>query len=209
LSALQILADALRDQAITRPISEAIDRGDLGTAAAEVRRLADQLDALSEDARREFGDNMQEAADKIDNGFPALTAPLEKGNEALDAGDLGEANEALEELAEVLDNLDDQPPDPPSSPPEEPEEQSQSEPEEEERLPIDAQDLELETEPEQQEQVLQPSELNSQTNEESDSEPPFSKQPLNLSDDDLGPDPLTYPWEKRDIIRQYFTPSGD
>ena len=44
---LQILADALRDQAVTHSIAEAIDRNDLEEAAEELRRLADRLDDLS------------------------------------------------------------------------------------------------------------------------------------------------------------------
>lgn len=200
-SALEILADALRDQAITRSISENIDRGDLHAAATDVRRLADRLDNLSEDARREFGDNMQEAADKIGDATPELTRPLEKGNQTLDAGDLRGAAEALEELAEVLDNLDDQ--DPP------PEEQSDPpEPPEEERLPGEGEDLELESDQDLEEKVLQPSELGEQDNQDTSDMPPFSRQPLNPPSDDLGPDPLTYPWEKRNIIRDYFTPSA-
>jgi hypothetical protein len=34
---------------------------------------------------------------------------------------------------------------------------------------------------------------------------PFARQSAN-SAGDLGPDPLAYPWEKRDVIRRYFTP---
>ena len=212
MSALQILADALRDHSVTRSISEAIDRGDLPTAATDVRRVADQLDNLSEDARRRLGDDMQKAADNIGDGAPDLTQPLEKGNQALDTGDLRGAAEALEELADVLDNIDE----PPPSALEEPEKQEQEndnspqQSPEEERLPIDGQDLELESGSNLEDQILQPSQLNNQNNSERTSDkPPFAKQPLNPPSDDLGPDPLTYPWEKRNIVREYFTPSED
>ena len=61
--ALQILADALRDQALTRSVAEAIDRDDLAQAAEDLRRLADQLGDVSKAARDELGDNLQEAAE--------------------------------------------------------------------------------------------------------------------------------------------------
>ncbi len=223
LSALQILADEFRDQAVTRSIAEDIDRADFGNAAAETRRLADQLEDLSKAAQQELGNNMQAAADKIGEGISDLTDPLEKGNQALDNDDLTEAGQALEELAQFLDSIDDDLPEsPPQSsepPPEEKQEQpgevdeeGESQinlppPEEDERLPNEGEDLELESESDLDEQVLQPSELEVNNNDETASDDPFSRQPLNPPSDELGPDPLIYPWEKRDIIRQYFTPS--
>ncbi len=223
-SALQILADALRDQAVTRSIADAIDRNDLGQAAAETRRLADQLNDLSEDARRQLGDNLQKAADNIGDGAPNLTEPLEKGNQALDAGNLMSASQALEELAEVLDSLDETMPESNQPEPEqEPEEiepleaeQNQSAesdntaesqpPEEDERLPVDDRPFELESDPDLEDKVLQPSELGDQSGEEGNLASPFTRQSITTSSDELGPDPLIYPWEKRDVIRQYFTP---
>jgi len=79
--------------------------------------------------------------------------------------------------------------------------------EEEERLPIDGDPLELESDADLEDHVLQPSELDAQTDDDRrTSDSPFARQPLNAPSDDLGPDPLSYPWDKRDIIRQYFTP---
>jgi len=238
-AALQALADALRDQAVTRAISEAIDRGDLEGAAAETRRLVDRLDELSEQAQQELGDNLQEAADNIGGTVPSLTNPLQRGNQALEAGNLEGAGEALEQLAETLDAIAEstlESGQPEAS--EESQEAGQAEGgeseeegqeaaeegegsgdgagsggsgeqglgEEEERLPIDGQPLELEGESDVEERVLQPSELDAPAGDEQTTDSPFARQPLNAPSDDLGPDPLTYPWEKREIIRQYFTP---
>lgn len=232
---LQILADALRDQAATHAISEAIDRDDLPGAAEELRRLADRLDGLSDNAHRELGDSMQEAADKIGGDAPNITEPLERGNQALDSNNLTGAGQALDDLAQVLEDLDQDRPDSgqaesnESNQPEQTEqsgevqESAQEEGgagggtgeggnsnqqlgEEEERLPIDGQPLELESDETPEERVLQSSELDAQAGQERTSDSPFTRQPLNASGDELGPDPLTYPWEKRDIIRQYFTP---
>jgi hypothetical protein len=77
---------------------------------------------------------------------------------------------------------------------------------EEERLAVEGQPLELESDPAQEERVLQPAELTAQAGDERTQDSPFARQPANRNPGDLGPDPLAYPWEKRDVIRRYFTP---
>lgn len=239
-AALQALADALRDQAASRAISEAIDRGDLGGAAEEMRRLADRLGELSDQAQQELGQSLQEAAENIGGEAPPFTDPLQSGNEALQTGNLPGATQALEDLADLLDTIEEShSPDEAQSESESQSEQpadSGSEPgdsgqgdqqgggdgagegdqggegdqplgEEEKRLPIDGDPLELDSDLDLKDRVLQPSELDAQTDDDRrTSDSPFARQPLNASSDDLGPDPLSYPWDKRDIIRQYFTP---
>ncbi len=230
---LKILADALRDQAVTRAVAEAIDRDDLGGAADELRRLADRLEELSSNAHQELGNSLQEAADKIGGDAPDITDPLQRGKQALDINNMPGASRALDDLAEVLDNLNENSPqsseaeagneseDAGESQEGEPQEAAQEEgggggdgdggssnqplDEEEERLPIDGQPLELESE-ETEQRVLQASELDAEAGEETTEASPFTRQPLNAAGDELGPDPLTYPWEKRDVIRQYFSP---
>ncbi|MCB0208533.1 MAG: hypothetical protein KDJ52_04370 [Anaerolineae bacterium] len=242
-AALQELADALRDQGATRAIAEAIDQGDLGGAAEEMRRLADRLGELSPQAQQALGQSLQEAADNIGGEAPPFTNPLQSGNQSLQTGNLPGATQALEDLAELLDTLDG------SGAPDESQSESEGESEqpgesgesdqpseseesgdqqgggdgagegedsgegdqplgeEEERLPIDGEPLEIESETDIEDRVLQPSELDAETDDDRrTSDSPFARQPLNATGDDLGPDPLSYPWEKRDIIRQYFTP---
>jgi hypothetical protein len=252
--ALEALADALRDQAITRSIAESLDRGDLSGAANELRRLADQLGQLSEQARAGLGQSLQEAAENS-GAPPDLTEPLQSGSSALEQDNLQAAQQALEQLADALESLQEAPQEsaqvqPPNSG--QPQENGQTQensqaqsgenqegqtenqnegnqppPEgsgsgagsgnqegeggdqpasEEERLGVEGQPLELESDPTQAERVLQPAELDAQASGESTQDSPFARQPANRNPGDLGPDPLAYPWEKRDVIRRYFTP---
>lgn len=234
-AALEALAEALRDQAVTRAAAEALDRGDVGEAAQELRRLADQLGELSEDAQQGLGESLQEAADNIGEEVPGLTQPLQSGSTALATDNLPGAGQALEDLAETLEMIDEvmQEGQPESegeagSGEGDPEgegggnasgegagegagdgpggEGDDALGEEEERLPIDGQPLEIESDEELDDRVLQPAELDAEAGDQRTSDSPFARQALNATGDDLGPDPLTYPWEKREIIRQYFTP---
>lgn len=243
---LEALADAMRDQAVTRSIAEALDRGDLGEAAAGLRRLADQLGELSEQARGELGQSLQEAAESVGGNAPDLTEPLQSGSSALSQDNLRAAQQALEQLAEAIESLQEAPQESAQAPPEsggQPQENSESQsgesqeapaeenegdqpPEgggsgagagaegegsdqaasEEERLAVEGQPLELESDEEQEERVLQPAELSAEAGDERTQDSPFARQPANRNPGDLGPDPLAYPWEKRDVIRRYFTP---
>jgi hypothetical protein len=265
--ALEALADALRDLAVTRAAAEAIDRGDLAGAAESLRGLADQLGELSEEARAELGDTLDEAANGVGEQAPGLSQPLQEGSQALGADNLGQAGQALADLAEALEALqeaqeapqetaqapqepqpgeeqsqaqaesgnepaaDTEPPQAgePESPPAEtadeglePAEQppdegdgtgegdgegeGQDQPTEAERLALEGQPLELESDSEQlDEQVLQPAELDAEAGDRLTEDSPFARSSANASTD-LGPDPLTYPWDKREIIRRYFTP---
>lgn len=81
-----------------------------------------------------------------------------------------------------------------------------NQPSEDERLAMEGEPLELESEGESDQQVLQPAELDAQAGDETTQDSPFGRQPANAAASDLGPDPLTYPWEKREVIRKYFTP---
>ena len=239
-AALDALAEALRDQAVTRAAAEAIDQGDLAGAAEELRRVADQLEGLSEEAREELGESMQGAADGMGGDVPGFTGPLQSGSQALDSDNLPGAAQALEELAETLDGLDGQTElgEAGTQPGEEngeaagdsqgeenSEESSEDETgagdgagegedgegndglgEETERMPIDGEPLELEDESDVEERVLQPGELDAEAGDERTEDSPFARQPLNASGEELGPDPLTYPWQQRDVVRKYFTP---
>jgi hypothetical protein len=245
--ALAALADAMRDQAVTRSIAEALDRGDLRAAAAGLRRLADQLGQLSEQARGELGQSLQEAAESVGGNAPDLTEPLQSGSSALSQDNLRAAQQALEQLAEAIESIQETPQESAQAQPAssgQPQENSQSQsgenqeaqaeenqsdqppPEgggsgagagaegegndqpanEEERLAVEGQPLELESDPDQEERVLQPAELTAQAGDERTQDSPFARQPANRNPGDLGPDPLAYPWEKRDVIRRYFTP---
>ena len=84
--------------------------------------------------------------------------------------------------------------------------EEQDQPTEAERLALEGQPLELDSDSEQlDEQVLQPAELDAEAGDSMTEDSPFARGSANASAD-LGPDPLTYPWDKREIIRRYFTP---
>jgi len=230
--ALEALADALRDQAASRDAATAIDQGDLSAAAESLRRLADQLPELSEEAQQALGDALQQAADDIGEGLPGLTEPLAQGSQALEEGDPGQAGQALDELAAALEALEAQPPEIAAQPEPAPtgeetapaaedegesgaepggeagETDNQPDPEpaaEEERLGVEGQPLELEPEDDLDERVLQPAELDAEAGDRRTQDSPFARSGVN-ADNALGPDPLAYPWDKREIIRRYFTP---
>lgn len=236
-AALEALAEALRDQAISRGVAEAIDQGDLAAAAEGLRRLADQLGGLSEEARQELGQSLQEARDAIGGDAPGFSEPLQQGSDSLESGNLPAAGQALEELAQTLEGIqmEPQPGADNQSPSDQPGTQTQGEQQAEgdqangegdgagggsqgegdqpsadaaERLPIDGQPLELESSTDLEDRVLQPSELDAGAGQNRTSDSPFARQPLNAGGDDLGADPLTYPWEKRDVIKRYFTPQN-
>lgn len=248
--ALGALADALRDQAVTRSIAEALDRGDLAGAAAGLRRLADQLGNLSAQARNQLGEALQEAAENAGGNAPNVTEPAQAGSQALSADDLQAAQQALEALAEAIESIAQTPQESAQAEPPEngnpgqqdgqtqanaegegqPQDEGQqpgqsdqpgenggagpgsgegaggSQPSEDERLALEGQPLELESEGELDEQVLQPAELDAQAGDRTAQNSPFGRQPANAAASDLGPDPLTYPWARREVIRKYFTP---
>jgi hypothetical protein len=249
--ALEALAEALRDSALTRAIAEALDRGDLAGAAAELRRLADRLDELSEETQQEVGQALQEAAEGAGGNVPGLTGPLQSGSQALTENNLEAAREALETLADALESLQPSPQEsaqapspgdtpaesaaqpPPGNQSESPQPEAQgtepgagegagqgegegegegengSQPSEAERLAAEGQPLELEeleSDPELEDRVLQPAELSAEAGDQRAENSPFARQSATPSGDDLGPDPLTYPWDKREVVRRYFTP---
>ncbi len=241
-SALEIIADALRDQATSRPVSEAIDEGDYYEAAESLRRLADQLNDISSNSRQELGGSLQQAADEIGDSGPEFTVPLEAGSEALAEDDIVGGGQALEDLAEVIESLAETSQEPtetnemekqeepseteqvepedgeaqqaeeePPPPPEESEEESEEPPpppqeeSDEEQEPHDEEPLEIESDFELEDRTLEKAELDAEAGENLTQDSPFARQPLD-SPGDLGPDPLTYPWEKREVIRDYFTP---
>jgi hypothetical protein len=248
--ALEALADALRDQSATRNTSAAIDQGDLPAAAESLRRLADQLPELSEEARQAVGQAMQQAAGNIGEGVPGLTDPLKQGAAALTEGNQSQAGQALDKLAAALEALTDLPPEiaaqpepAPASeettPAGEPEPNSSPEPApageetakvaesepgnnveadtlpgnepavEAEPLVVEGESLELESESKIEEWVLQPVELDAGAGNGLTQSSPFAGSGVNASNEVLGPDLLTYPLDKRNIIRRYFTPDRD
>jgi hypothetical protein len=193
-SAQQQLGEALQEAAenigenvpnLSQPSAaggNALERGNVQAAGQALEELAEALDSLDQNQV----DTPQAGSDS--SGETGETE-AEQGDGGQEGGDQangggngaggGGAGEGQDELLE----------------------------EEEERLPIDGEPLELENDSTVEDRVLQPSELDAEPDDNRrTSDSPFARQPLNAPADDLGPDSLNYPWEKRDIVRRYFTP---
>ncbi|GEM_PF-460867 len=99
---LDALADALRDQGITRPAAEALDQGNLEQAAKDLRELADQASQLSDAARQRLADSLRRAAAQIQQSNPDLAQQLRDSARGLERGD-DNAAQALENLARAIE----------------------------------------------------------------------------------------------------------
>ncbi len=102
-SVLTALADALRDQSISRPAAEALDRGDVAGAANELRELADQMGEVSSTTRRQLAEQLREAARAIDQARPDLADQLRATADALQFGDATAGAVGIEALADALE----------------------------------------------------------------------------------------------------------
>jgi len=98
---LEALANALRDLGATRPVADALDRGDTAAATQRLRELADQAGTLSEEARQALERALQDAARSIERHDPALAGQVRQA--ARDIADQQSAAQGLEELAQAID----------------------------------------------------------------------------------------------------------
>ncbi|MFV9504152.1 MAG: hypothetical protein AB4911_06260 [Oscillochloridaceae bacterium umkhey_bin13] len=103
-AALAALADALRDQSVTRPAAEALDQGNLGEAARRLRELADQAGNLSNQSRSELAQSLRQAADQIAPTNPELAEQVrQSANELAPTGNA--PSQGLENLADAVEQL--------------------------------------------------------------------------------------------------------
>jgi enamine deaminase RidA (YjgF/YER057c/UK114 family) len=103
-AALAALADALRDQSLTRPAAEALDQGDAAGAARQLRALAGQAGQMSAGARGDLSQALREAAGQLAPTDPGLADQVQRIADGLDAGE-SQAAEALERLAELVEQV--------------------------------------------------------------------------------------------------------
>ncbi len=101
--ALSALADALRDQGITRQAAEALDQGNLASAADALRELADQMGEISPEAREALAAALREAARAIQRAQPDLADQMRATADALQFGDAVAGAAGLEALADALE----------------------------------------------------------------------------------------------------------
>jgi hypothetical protein len=104
-AAIAAIADALRDQSVTRPAAEALDQGDAGGAAQRLREVADQAGQVSQEARADLADALRTAADRLEAERPDLAEQLRDSAAGLAAGADSSAATALEQLADTVDQL--------------------------------------------------------------------------------------------------------
>ncbi|HMO58671.1 MAG TPA: hypothetical protein PKC19_15035, partial [Roseiflexaceae bacterium] len=98
------LAEALRDQGITRPAAEALDRGDTATAAQRLRQVADQADQLSPQSRLDLANALRRAAPEVAQSDPAMAEQMQRTADGLDAGGRAAA-QGLDDLARAIEQL--------------------------------------------------------------------------------------------------------
>ncbi len=101
---IRALADALRDQGVTRAAAQALDRGDTAGAARELRALADQASQLSQATRDALADSLRAAADTIAPRNRDLAEQLNQSAAGLERGDQAAA-QALDDLARAIEQL--------------------------------------------------------------------------------------------------------
>ena len=100
---LSALADALRDQGMTRQIAEALDQGNVASAADALRELADQMGEVSPATREALADALREAARTIQRSRPDLADQMRATADALQFGDSVAGAAGLEALADALE----------------------------------------------------------------------------------------------------------
>jgi hypothetical protein len=96
------IADALRDQGVTRPAAEALDRGDLDSAAQSLRELADQAGQLSEQTRESLAESLRDAASDIQPSNPELAQQLRESARGIERGNENAA-QGLDDLARAIE----------------------------------------------------------------------------------------------------------
>jgi hypothetical protein len=115
--ALNALADALDDNALTQPAADAIRAGDYETAAQILRDVAAQAGTLPPESREELAGaldeaaaGMQESSPSLSNAAGAASEGLQQGGEAAQSGmqDLGDAVELAGESVVPQEVLADQ-----------------------------------------------------------------------------------------------------
>lgn len=106
---LAALANALRNQSVTRPAAEALDQGDTQGAAQRLRELADRSGQLSTEARADLSAALREAARQIASADRELADQVEQSaNELVGAPE--QAAAGLERLASIIEQAGMSPP---------------------------------------------------------------------------------------------------
>ena len=109
---LDELAEALRNQTFTETAGEALNQGAIEQAASELRELAQNADALSDEARRDLAESLMAAAEALQDSAPEQAADLREMAESLlennsnSAAQNAATADALEGLAQMIESAD-------------------------------------------------------------------------------------------------------
>jgi hypothetical protein len=96
-------ADQLDGSNLAGETAQALQKPDLGETADAMDNLADQMsrDELSQQEQQDLADQLEAAADALQQSNPAMAEKLREAAEALRQGDIGAAEKALREAAEM------------------------------------------------------------------------------------------------------------
>jgi hypothetical protein len=102
-SAYRQAAEQLGGSNLGGETAQALQKPDLGETAEAMNNLADQIgrDELSQQELQDLADQLEAAADALEQSNPELAEKLREAAEALREGDLEAAEEALREAAEM------------------------------------------------------------------------------------------------------------
>jgi hypothetical protein len=109
---LDKLAEALRNQSFTESAGEALSQGSVDQAASELRDLAQNADALSDEARRDLAESLMAAADALQDRAPDQAEQLREMAQNLlqntsNSAALNAATaDSLEGLAQMIESAD-------------------------------------------------------------------------------------------------------
>ncbi|WP_129671583.1 hypothetical protein [Candidatus Chloroploca sp. Khr17] len=103
-AALEALANALRDQGLTRPAADSIDQGNPDQAAQQLRDLATQASGLTSQTRAELAQDLRAAADQLAPTNPEVAEQLRESADALAPGS-STPEAGFEQLADTVEQL--------------------------------------------------------------------------------------------------------
>jgi hypothetical protein len=103
-AAYQQAASQLRGSDLTSDLAQALKRPDLGAASQAANALADKLNDpnLSEAARQDLANRLEQAAEKLQQTNPDVAQKLREAAQALRKGDTQAARQALKEASGLL-----------------------------------------------------------------------------------------------------------
>lgn len=101
-------AGAALNEEPAQELGEAMQQGDMESAAQHADLLGQRLEGLSEAQRQQLAEQLEQAAEALEGSNPEMAQQMREAAEALREGDLEGAQEALEQLSQQLQQQDQQ-----------------------------------------------------------------------------------------------------